>query len=144
MPQGRQYFIYQLTARGYGSASTDIKATDTKTNHHEFPTFVLKRADRKLAGQILDLGGKPVSGATVRFNGQGQPQFGWQQLETKTDSQGHFAFDKVCEGVVNIYANWNNVRTNILAYGGDTNILIKLGVTNAFPAAPPLRGSPIH
>jgi protocatechuate 3,4-dioxygenase beta subunit len=144
MPQGRQYFIYQLTAKGYGSASTDIKATDTKTNHHEFPTFVLKRADRKLAGQILDLGGKPVSGATVRFNGQGQPQFGWQQLETKTDSQGHFAFDKVCEGVVNIYANWNNVRTNILAYGGDTNILIKLGVTNAFPAAPPLRGSPIH
>ena len=58
--------------------------------------------------------------------------------------RGLDAFDKVCEGVVNIYANWNNVRTNILAYGGDTNILIKLGVTNAFPAAPPLRGSPIH
>jgi len=129
MPQGGNYWSSEgVTAKGYGTAGLILKPEDTKTNHYEFPPIVLKRADRKLAGQVLGLDGKPVSGATVRFNGDGQPRLRWLGPETKTDSQGHFAFDAVCEGLVTVSANSGNTQGNVPANGGDTNVVIRLGI----------------
>ena len=52
LPQGREYEFWQgIKAKGYGTAYARVEAKDTETNHYEFPAFVLKRADRKLAGQ---------------------------------------------------------------------------------------------
>ncbi len=53
LPQGREYFQW-TTAKGYGTAAGRLKAEDSKTNHYEFPAFVLERADRILAGRVLD------------------------------------------------------------------------------------------
>ena len=128
MPQGRAYWASQgVTAKGYGTVNLNLKPGDTKTNHYEFPIFVLKRANLKLAGQVLGLDAKPVSGATIGFSGEGQLQR-TPPPSAQTDSQGHFSFDKVCEGAVQLYANGNNMQTNMLAHGGDTNVLIRLGI----------------
>jgi protocatechuate 3,4-dioxygenase beta subunit len=128
MPQGRQYFIEQLTAKGCGTASTEIKAEITKTNHYEFPTFVLKRADRKLAGQVLGLDGKPAAGLLVSSSGEGQPLTQWRSPSAKSGSDGHFVIDEVCEGPVTVSASSGNIRGNAPAQGGDTNVVVRLGV----------------
>ena len=132
LPQGREYEFWQgINAKGYGTASGSLKAEDSKTNHYEFPAFVLKRADRKLAGQILGRDGKPVVGAMVNMSGQGQSMF----REAKSDGQGHFHFDGVCAGEVRLNARYypspdysNGQQGDVSAQGGDTNVVVRLGI----------------
>ena len=83
LPQGTEYWVSVITAKGYGSSNAIVKAKDTQTNHYEFPTLVLKHADRILAGRVLDGDGKPVAGAELEFRGVGQPQ----DSKTKTDGE---------------------------------------------------------
>ncbi len=136
LPQGREYFVHAFTARSYGRAGGDLKAKDAKPGRYEFPAFVLKRAERKLAGRVLGPGEKPVAGAEVSFSGQGQRE----PPTTKTDSDGRFVFDAVCEGEVYLHArSYGPPETRpgvptVMAtsgYGaktqaGDTNIVIQL------------------
>jgi protocatechuate 3,4-dioxygenase beta subunit len=125
LPQGREYYFFQgITAKGHGTAGGHLKAEDSKTNHYEFPAFVLKRANQILAGQVLGQDGKPVGGATINLGGQGQLL--WHS--TKSDSQGLFGFDKVCEGDLTVSANHENDQGNVPAKGGDTNVVIRLGI----------------
>jgi hypothetical protein len=101
LPQGREYYFFQgITAKGSGTAGGRLKAEDSKTNHYEFPAFVLERADRILAGRVLDEDGHPLAGADVRFGGKGQQE--WPT--TKSDRHGNFFFDAVCEGEVHLSA----------------------------------------
>jgi uncharacterized GH25 family protein len=127
LPQGREYDIFNLTARGYGSAYGNAKPEDTKTNRYEFPTIVLKKADRILAGQVLGVDGKPVAGVPVRFFGQGQRMNFADNI--KSDGNGHFAFDGVCEGPVTVSAEYEHTSANAAAQGGDTNVILRLGIT---------------
>jgi hypothetical protein len=63
LPQGRDYEVFNgVTAKGYGTAYGDVKAKNTKTNHYEFSAFVLKRANRKLAGCVVDINWRPLAG----------------------------------------------------------------------------------
>jgi hypothetical protein len=137
LPQGREYFAWGVSAKGYGSASKHVEAKNTQTSTYEFPTFVLKLADRKLAGQVVGGDGKPLAGAHVSFAGQGQPQ----NSSTKTDSQGNFAFDAVCDGPIKIFAHYQdpfdssiqmslNPGGGMEAQAGNTNILIQLRDTS--------------
>jgi protocatechuate 3,4-dioxygenase beta subunit len=134
MPQGRTYYFFNdINAKGYGTAGGILKDVDSKTNHYEFPAFVLKRADRKLAGQILGRDGKPVAGARVNMSGQGQLMF----REAKSDGQGHFHFDGVCAGEVRVNARYytspdfrNSEEGDVKAQGGDTNVVIRLGINS--------------
>ena len=126
LPQGRHYVVF-VRAEGYGSTQIEAKAEETKTNHFEFPPVIFKLADRKLAGQVLDANGKPIARATVSFNGTGQVN-----AQTFTDDTGHFAFDKVHEGPVQLYASIPTVsgrymNSSAQANGGDTNVVIRLG-----------------
>jgi protocatechuate 3,4-dioxygenase beta subunit len=127
LPQERHYSAH-ITARGFGTATVQAQIGDTKTNHFDFPTTVLKAADRKLAGQVLGPDSKPVPGANVNMQGEGQP-FG----NTTTDAQGHFTFDAACEGPVRLSANSQGVGGNYMngsaqAQGGDTNVVIRFGI----------------
>ena len=131
MPQGRAYQFWEIHAKGYGTAYGYLQAKDSKTNHYEFPAFVLKRADRQLAGQVLGSDGKPVAGANVNMSGQGQLQF----RQTKSDGQGHFIFNGVCSGEVKVDARYytnpdmrNSEEGDVSAQGGDTNVVVRLGV----------------
>jgi hypothetical protein len=132
LPQGREYFFpFGITAPGYGWLYGDLQATNSNTNHYEFPTFVLKPADRKLAGQLLGPGGKPVKGVSVSFSGPGQPRLGEtsEMPATETDALGHFSFDTVCEGPVTVALKHENSQITVPAQGGETNVVLKFGVT---------------
>ncbi len=133
LPPGREYMIFRVKAPGYGSAFARVEAKNTHTNHFEFPAITLKKADQILAGNIISPDGQPVVGAEIRFSGRGQPE--WPQ--TKSDDKGHFVFESVCDGEVQIsaYANFGNhlghdvyVSANnsvpIKAQAGDTNVFI--------------------
>ena len=133
LPQGREYWIYGIKAKGYGSTFAHLEAKDTKTGTYNFPPFVLKPTNYKLAGRVLDNNGKPLIGARVSFSGPGQPQ----DSSTNTDSEGKFFFDAVCEGPIKIYANYQdphdssiymnlNGGSGMEVKAGDTNILITL------------------
>jgi serine/threonine protein kinase len=132
LPQGREYWIYGIKAKGYGSAFARVEATDTKAITYSFPPFVLKPANYRLAGRVLDSKGKPLIGTRVSFSGPGQPQDSF----TNTDSEGQFFFDAVCEGPIKIFANYQDPQDNSIymnlnggsgmeVEAGDTNILIK-------------------
>jgi protocatechuate 3,4-dioxygenase beta subunit len=127
LPQGREYNIFNLTAKGYGSAYGNAKPQDTKTSHFEFPAIVLKKADRILAGQVLGADGRPVSGVSVRFNGQGQRMNFTDNI--KSDDNGRFVFKDVCEGPVTVSAESEHTSANASAQGGDTNVMLRLGIT---------------
>ncbi len=129
LPQGIEYWISGITAKGYGSSTATVKVKDTQTNHYEFPAFVLKHADRILAGRVLDNDGKPVSGAEVEFRGDGQPQ----NSSTKTDNDGKFFTDAVCDGEIRVRAVFwgpplmdggGSAGTPVQA--GDTNVVIRI------------------
>jgi hypothetical protein len=87
-----------VSTGGYGFARATLAAKDTRTNHYAFPVFVLRKADRKVAGHVLDADNKPLAGAILRLNGEGQPLL----PSVTTDQQGRFAVDGVCEGPLRI------------------------------------------
>jgi hypothetical protein len=68
-----------------------------------------------------------LPGVQVNINGNGQPNG-----MVKTDATGHFKF-KVCDGPITIYAyspsgSGRNNSGNWQARGGDTNVVVKMGV----------------
>jgi protocatechuate 3,4-dioxygenase beta subunit len=131
LPMGQQYHVY-VNANGYGSANKSVGKTQSQTNSVQLSPFKLKLADRQLAGQVLGTDNKPLSGAQVNINGNGQPN-----SYVKTDATGHFKF-KVCDGPISIYvyspsgAGRNN-SANWQARGGDTNVVVKMGAQQRQP-----------
>lgn len=126
LPRGKQYVV-SISANGYGSRNRQVRQSQTQTNHLELPVFRLPVADRMLAGRVLGEDKKPVPGAQVNINGDGQPN-GFMNA----DAEGHFSF-KVCAGEVIVFASapprgggqyrWVNVQAN----GGDTNVVVQFG-----------------
>jgi hypothetical protein len=127
LPRGRGYTssFNGISAPGYGSASFWLKAVDTQTNHLDLPPFVLKKAGLKLAGHVVDADGKPLAGLQVRFSGPGQLQR--SPFAIQTDSQGHFAFDEVCEGPIRISVSADGPPSVLEVQGGDTNVVLRVG-----------------
>ena len=109
-----------VTARGYGPGFASALAVETQTNLFNFPTIVLHAADRKLAGTVSGPDGKPVAGASVSMNGPGQLPH-----NATTDKDGHFAFDAVSEGTINLsgarQVDFIRLQGNAQAKGGETN-----------------------
>ena len=126
LPPGQQYRLH-VSANDYGSATKSVGKTQSQTNNIQLAPFKLKAADRLLAGQVLDTDGKPLSGAQVNINGNGQPNG-----NVRTDATGHFKF-KVCDGPITIFAyspSGGSGRINSVnwqARGGDTNVVVKMG-----------------
>jgi len=119
LPLGERYGWY-VSARGYGNAQQEMDAADPKADHYDFPPLVLKIADRKLAGRVLGTDGKPVAGAQIWMNGEGQPNG-----NATTDADGRFVYDAVCEGAVTVSANLKGAAGQAEALGGDTNVVIR-------------------
>jgi hypothetical protein len=108
------------TALGYGR-HTQAVLPDAETNRLELAPFVLKPANRVVAGQVLNGEDKPVAGVNVNLNGEEQPD-GYMV----TDSKGAFHF-KVCEGPLNLFASSQSGGfAQASAEGGDTNVVITL------------------
>jgi hypothetical protein len=132
LPQGRDYVVWEIKAKGYGSSNAWVRVKNTQTNSYEFPIFILKSANQKLAGVVTDDLGRPLARTEVRFSGTGQPA----DCKTNADSQGRFVFDAVCGGKVYLSALWSDEPTGrhlsyrssmgMSAQAGDTNIILKL------------------
>ena len=140
LPTGQRYSLY-ATAKGYGSANKNLQPADTQNPNVQLPPFHLKLADRDLAGQVVDTDNKPVVGAQVQINGNGQPN-----ENIRTDSNGHFS-TKVCEGSLQIFAYSQNnnqfIQGQAQVVGGDTNVIVKIGVNQRGFAQSPRRLIPL-
>jgi protocatechuate 3,4-dioxygenase beta subunit len=142
LPPGRRYSVH-ATAKGYGSGDSQTQEIDADSKRLDLPAFTLNVADRKLAGQVVDSEEKPVASAWVHMYGRGQPN-----SSTRTDDQGHFRFEEVCEGRIQISASAQSLYGNVSAEAGDTNVLLKLGVNQSYssqeaPRRPSLKGKPL-
>ncbi len=140
LPPDARYMVF-ATAKGYGRSQQQIQ-NDSETNRMELSPFVLKLADRVLAGQVLNENDKPVSGVNVSLNGEDQPDG-----NMTTDSKGRFHF-QVCEGQVRLFANaQNGGYAQATAEAGDTNVVMTLssqpGNVRQAPRRASLKGSPL-
>lgn len=133
LPPGRRYSV-SASAPGYGSSSREAPADSENVREVEVEPFALRVADRKLAGRVVDSDDKPISGAWVHLYGEDQPNG-----STRSDAEGRFAFDAVCEGVVRLSASAQNAFGNISAEGGDTNVVLQLGRQGGYQVSAPRR-----
>ena len=123
LPPGRKYGVV-VSAPGYGQKQNHNLEISSEAGRQELDPVELKLANLKLAGQVLDADDKPVPGTYVNLNGDGQPSG-----NARTDREGRFRFEHVCEGPAQISANNRNSFGNISAEGGDTNVVLRLGQT---------------
>jgi protocatechuate 3,4-dioxygenase beta subunit len=147
LPEGLEYFCFnENTAPGYGADCATLKSEQTHTDHISLPVFVLKQANRKVAGTVYDADGKPLKGIKVQFTGAGQPRLHMERLESEdlgtytctvinppqpgevpeavTDEKGRFSFNSVCDGPLLIFA-YGPRGTVAHAQGGDTNVAVR-------------------
>lgn len=117
LPADRTYFVI-VGAKGYGSSQQKVPAEDG--NQIELSPMVLKRADLKLLGQVVDSAGIPLANASINVNGNGQPD-----MDVHTDSHGRFAIE-VCQGTVSFYVRFQELQTSVQAQAGDTNVVVTL------------------
>jgi hypothetical protein len=130
LPPGRNYGVI-VSAPGYGQRQIHNLDISADPGRQELDPVELKLANLKLAGQVLDADDKPVAGCYVNLNGEDQPN-----SHVRTDRDGRFNFEHVCEGSAQISANNRNSYGNISAEGGDTNVVLRLGQTyNNSPGA---------
>jgi protocatechuate 3,4-dioxygenase beta subunit len=120
LPPDAQYIVF-ATAQGRSRSQQQVQG-DSETNRVELSPFILKLADRVLAGQVLNENDKPASGVNVSLNGEDQPNG-----NMITDSQGRFHF-QVCEGQISLFAYSQNGGGNAQATveAGDTNVVMTL------------------
>ena len=123
LPQDRVYYLYPVSAEGYGAEKQYMKPTETLHGHYVFPAVILQRADHLLGGQVNGPDGTPVPGALVQFFGTGQPEW----FQTNTDGNGRFLF-RACQGPVSlhVYASGGRLSSVVNATSGDTNIVTQL------------------
>ena len=125
IPAEHRYEL-NVSADGYGSERMDIHADDAVNNHLNVETITLPVANLTISGIVVDTQGNPVANARLEsYNYEsGQPE----RLITKTDSQGKFTLDGVCEGKINIRVNVNRAGKRLSARaitdGGATGIKI--------------------
>jgi len=120
LPAGRKYGVL-VSAPSYGQQSLNDLDASAEPGRKELEPVELKPANLKLAGQVLDSDDKPIPGAYVNLQGQGQPS-----ANARADRQGRFHFDHVCEGALQVSANSSGSFGNASAQGGDTNVVLRL------------------
>jgi hypothetical protein len=142
LPTGRRYTI-RVSVKNLGSATQPIETEASLTNRVELPPFVFKLPARKLAGQVMDEDEKPAAGLQVNLQGEGQ-----FFATARTDENGRFAFDAVCEGTVRLVTSRQKTYASATVESGDTNVLLRLGATqlstvHETPRRSSLEGQPL-
>ncbi len=140
LPPDGKYLIY-ASASGFGRHQEQL-SPDDETNRVKLEPFVLNRADRVIAGQVLDANDKPASGVSVQLEGGDQPEG-----SMTTDSKGRFHL-QVCDGQVRLYAYSQSGSGSAQATveAGDTNIVINLNSSSGGilqPQRASLKGAPL-
>jgi hypothetical protein len=127
LPQGRSGYAVSVVANGYGVGNAYIGSAGLNTDRYEFAPFVLKRADRRLAGKVVMGDGTPAVQVWVNFEGEGQPP---SPGTVKSGKEGQFVFESVCEGPIRVSAHNGMEGGDVLCQGGNTNVVVTFGVTH--------------
>ena len=134
LPPGRKYGVI-VSAPGFGQQQNHNLEISADSGRQELDTVELKPANLKVSGQVLDADDKPVAGCYVNLNGNGQPTG-----NVRTDRQGRFTLDHVCEGMLQLSASSQRLHGNISAEAGDTNVVLRLGQNiSSSPDAKPIK-----
>jgi len=144
LPPGRRYDVV-ASAKNFGQNRRRVEPAEGQTRI-ELERIELFVADQRIAGVVLDAEEQPVPRASLHTFGNNQPA-----LNLMTDTQGRFAFEKVCAGPIRISANSQRGGLasygTVMAQGGDTNIAIHLSPTASRirqePQAASLTGKPL-
>ncbi|MCX6926450.1 MAG: carboxypeptidase-like regulatory domain-containing protein [Verrucomicrobia bacterium] len=117
LPTDRTYYI-NFGAKGFGSAQEKVPTEEG--NAVEMPPVVLRKADLKLLGKVVDSAGAPLANASIRAEGNGQPE-----IEVQADANGRFALE-VCQGTVSMHVRFQELQTSVQAQAGDTDVVATL------------------
>ncbi|TKJ37057.1 MAG: hypothetical protein CEE38_09140 [Planctomycetes bacterium B3_Pla] len=88
-----------VSAEGYGQGHIEINTNYLVDNHFDVGVLTLPPANLSLSGIVLDVNDAPVAGALVSCQGPSQPY-----RTTRTDTEGKFVLEKICNGKVRISA----------------------------------------
>ena len=123
-----------VTAKGYCQHFVDRVDTHDVENNIKLKTITLHQANLSVSGVVVDVNDRPVSGATVRVLGGGEPR-----TDTITDTEGKFNVDKLGRGGIRIKARRSG---DILLEGfvdseaGATDVKVKLAELYESPRLP--------
>ncbi|MCE5341341.1 MAG: carboxypeptidase-like regulatory domain-containing protein [Planctomycetaceae bacterium] len=125
LPDEQRYSV-SAQADGYGQSYAEVLTEDAVDGLVEIEPMILKLAVMSVSGVVKDGNDKPVAGVDVGVSGQGQ-----QNRRAVTDANGNFTIDKLCEGQVYIYANYNKGNSYLYGYAnvesGDKEIELIIG-----------------
>jgi hypothetical protein len=89
--------------------------------------ITLKEANLNLSGIVVDANGNAVEAAKVHCWGNGQPE-----LRTRTDPEGKFSIENICQGKLRIQARKGRLSGVIDTEGGEGNVRIVLSKARVF------------
>jgi beta-lactamase regulating signal transducer with metallopeptidase domain/Leucine-rich repeat (LRR) protein len=99
MPDNEKFNIY-ARAEGYGNDSIMINTDGAVNNRIEIKPLMLRVADKVVCGIVVDGDDKPIANAHIVVNGgDGHPYH-----RVKSDANGEFIIDKLCDGKVRLRA----------------------------------------
>jgi hypothetical protein len=113
----RQEYINYAKAEGFWRNQITTGIINRITNHEQVGPIILKRPNLSVSGTVLNANGQLVAGIPMYLEGEGQPG-----LDSKTDAEGKFIFEKVCSGPVQISAKNNTLFGTIETEGGAKNV----------------------
>ena len=116
LPQRQEYGI-QAQAKGFWRNQMTTGVINRTVAREEVGAIILKRPILSVSGIVVHAGGKPVTDIRVHLRGKGQPS-----LDTQTDGDGKFAFEKVCCGPIRISARNDALFGEIETEGGAKNL----------------------
>ena len=123
IPTGHEY-SFAASASGYGTEwMHDINAGHNYAQKdYNLEPITLPIANLSVTGIVVDVNDKPISGARLWTDGEGQPNH-----NVRTDAEGKFTIDKVCTGDLRIFATVrgeNPPGGYARTYGGATDVRI--------------------
>jgi protocatechuate 3,4-dioxygenase beta subunit len=113
----RQEYINYADAEGFWRNQIVTGIINRITDREQVGPIVLKRPILSVSGTVLHGDGEPVADIPVHLRGKGQPY-----LDTETDADGKFIFEKVCCGPVQISAKNDTLFGKIETEGGAKNL----------------------
>ncbi len=120
LPRGCKYSIHVHPA-GYSRPHQDVVIGPDSPSRVELGPFILKRANRKISGCVLDEQGLPVAGTDVSLL-----ENGVNIHSTKTDKAGRFVFKQVWDGKFRLGVLADGYAAKNVLTGPTNNIVIKL------------------
>jgi len=121
LPQRQEYAV-TAEAEGYWRNGIKTGVINRVTRREEVGPIILKKPILSVSGTVVDGDGKAVANIPVYFRGAGQPR-----LDSQTDEQGRFRFEKVCSGPVQINSKNDTIFGTVETQGGAKDIRLVVG-----------------